>query len=411
MYTAEIITIGDEILIGQIVDTNSAFIADRLNRIGVSVNRLTSVSDNADAIRTALEEAEQRANLIVLTGGLGPTNDDRTKYVLADYFGSTHMVIHGPTLKFIETMMARRGLKMNELNRQQAEIPECCTVIPNRFGTAPGMWFERGNNVLIAIPGVPSEVENMLPDIVERLKQKIRLPNIAHKTMMTFGISESELAIRLQDWEKALPAGLALAYLPSIEAGVKLRLSAEAEDAMTIIDDQFGQLTNILGNHIYGYEPDTLESIIGKYLTAKGETLAIAESCTGGRIAHRITSIAGCSAYFKGGIVAYNNEIKERILGVNSASIESFGVVSSEIAKQMAEGVRKLFDVDYAIATTGIAGPSTETDTPVGLCCFGIATSDGTTTFSRYFSNDRMGNIAAATAVSLNALRLCICLN
>jgi nicotinamide-nucleotide amidase len=407
MSVAEIITIGDEILIGQIVDTNSAWIANKLNQAGVKVVKITSISDNAEAIKTALSEAEKNADIIFITGGLGPTNDDITKKVLADYFGSTSMIVHEPSLKFIETLFAKRGIAMNKLNKQQVEVPDCCTVIPNNYGTAPGMWFEKGKTVFVSMPGVPSEMMKMLPDVLGILKQKIVLPDIFHKTLMTYGISESELAIKIENWENSLPKEISLAYLPNIETGVKLRLSSDMSNGKTIVEDQFNKLFPILGKYIYGYEPDTLESIAGELLCKKGATLATAESCTGGCIAHRITSVSGSSAYFKGGIVAYSNEIKVKVLGVNPAILEKFGAVSSEVASQMAEGALRALNTDYALSTTGIAGPAGGTkDKPTGLCWFGIATPDGTTTFSRNFINDRKENITAASSVALNALRL-----
>ncbi|MDR1340631.1 MAG: competence/damage-inducible protein A [Prevotellaceae bacterium] len=407
MYTAEIITIGDEILIGQIVDTNSAWMAVRLNLAGVKVNKITSVSDRAEAIRAALSEAEKGSDMVLLTGGLGPTNDDITKKVLADYFGSTRMTVHEPSLKFIETRFATRGIRMNESNRRQAEVPDCCTVIPNKCGTAPGMWFEKGKTVFVSMPGVPSEMMEMLPDVLALLRQKTVLPDICHKTLMTYGIPESELAEKIRDWENSLPQETALAYLPNIETGVKLRLTSYAPNGKVLVEEQFEKLSAILGNYAYGYEPDTLESVLGKLLLEKGVTLATAESCTGGRIAHRITSVPGCSAYFKGGIVAYSNEIKAGVLGVNPADIGKYGAVSSEVAMQMAEGARRVLNADYAVSTTGVAGPEGGTlDKPVGLCWFGIAGPDGTHTFSRNFIGDRAGNIAAASSVALNALRL-----
>jgi nicotinamide-nucleotide amidase len=407
VYTAEIITIGDEILIGQIVDTNSAWMARELNMAGVKVNKIISISDNVKAIKTALSEAEKNADMILITGGLGPTNDDVTKKVLADYFNSTRMVVHEPSLKFIETRFAKRGIVMNELNKQQAEVPDCCTVIPNNYGTAPGMWFEKDRVICVSMPGVPFEMMKMLPDVLTLLKQKVTLPEIFHKTLMTYGIAESELAKKIEIWENSLPEKIALAYLPNIETGVKLRLSSYVSDKKQIIEEQFNKLTAILGKYVYGYEPDTLESVLGELLLKKGATVATAESCTGGYIAHRITSVSGSSAYFKGGIVAYSNEIKANVLGVNPADIEKFGAVSSEVARQMAEGALKTLNADYAVSTTGVAGPTGGTvNKPVGLCWFGVATPNGVKTFSRNFISDRQENIAAASSVALNALRL-----
>jgi nicotinamide-nucleotide amidase len=407
MYTAEIITIGDEILIGQIVDTNSAWMADQLNRAGVKVSRMTSISDSEDAIWKTLSEAEKNADIILITGGLGPTNDDITKKALANYFGTTRMIVHEQSLEFIEARFAKRGIPMSELNRRQAEVPEGCTVIPNRYGTAPGMWFDKSDTVFVAMPGVPFEMMKMLPDVLDRLKKRIVLPAIAHKSLMTCGITESQLAEKIKEWENALPRETALAYLPNVETGVKLRLTSYALNGMSVIEKEFDKLTAILGNYAYGYEPDTLESVLGRLLLEKKAALAVAESCTGGRIAHRITSVPGSSAYFKGGIIAYSNEIKTNILGVNPLDLEKFGAVSPEVAQQMAEGVRRKLNADYAVATTGVAGPAGGTDDkPVGLCWFGIATPNGSRSFAHNFVSDREGNIAAATSVALNSLRL-----
>jgi nicotinamide-nucleotide amidase len=295
---------------------------------------------------------------------------------------------------------------MNELNKRQAEVPDCCTVIPNNHGTAPGMWFEKGETVFVSMPGVPSEMMKMLPDVLALLKQKVILPEIFHKTLMTYGIPESELAIKIKEWENSLPRETTLAYLPNIETGVKLRLSSYVPNGKQIVEEQFEKLYPVLGKYIYGYEPDTLESVLGKLLLEKGATIATAESCTGGRIAHRITSVPGSSAYFKGSVVAYSNEAKVNILGVSPVTLEKYGAVSSEVARQMAEGARRALNADYAVSTTGIAGPAGGTaDKPVGLCWFGIAMPNGSKTFSRRFANDRNGNIAAASSVALNALR------
>jgi nicotinamide-nucleotide amidase len=316
------------------------------------------------------------------------------------------MIVHEPSLRFIETFFAKRGITMNELNKQQAEVPDCCTVIPNNHGTAPGMWFEKGNTIVVSMPGVPSEMMKMLPEVLALLKQKVALPEIFHKTLMTYGISESELAMKIKEWENSLPRETALAYLPNIETGVKLRLSSYVPDGKQIVEEEFKKLYPVLGKYIYGYEPDTLESVLGKLLLEKGATIATAESCTGGRIAHRITSVSGSSAYFKGGVVAYSNEVKVNILGVSPVALEKHGAVSSEVVRQMAEGARRVLNADYALSTTGIAGPAGGTaDKPVGLCWFGIATPEGTKTFSRhFFTNDRNGNIAAASSVALNAI-------
>lgn len=401
---AEIITIGDEILIGQIVDTNSAWIAQRLNEAGIGVSRMTSVSDSDSAIRDALDSV--RSQIVLITGGLGPTNDDRTKKTLAAYFGATRFVLHEPTLEFIRRRFAHRGVAMNELNVKQAEAPDCCTVIFNTCGTAPGMLFEHDGRIFIAMPGVPSEMKAMLPEAIRIITSRFKPARIFHKTMMTYGIVESTLAETIAPVEAELPAGVALAYLPDLDTGVKLRLTAEIPDGDLVIDSEFEKIRALLGDRVYGYEPDTLESVVGERLLHKGETLAVAESCTGGRIASRITSLAGCSQWFCGGAVAYSNKAKEEILGVDPDTIEQFGAVSRETVVQMAEGVRHKFRATYGLASTGVAGPGGGTDEkPVGLCWIAVATPHKTITFSIKTMHDRKGNIASASSAALNALR------
>jgi len=403
---AEIITIGDEILIGQIVDTNSAWIASQLNATGIKVGNITSISDNADEIKQALQQAEKDHNLIIITGGLGPTTDDITKKVLGDYFECTKMVLHQPTLDFIVERFSKRGIEINDLNQQQAEVPECCTVIQNMNGTAPGMWFEKKDKIFVSLPGVPFEMKELLPTVIEKIKHKVGLPNI-YKTVLTYGIPESELAKKIEAWEKALPKEISLAYLPNIETGVRLRLSQETQLNDTLIDKSIEELKSVLGNHIYGFEPDNLESVVGRLLLQQNKTLSTAESCTGGRIGHKITSVPGSSAYYKGGIIAYSNEAKINLLGVNPNDINKFGAVSSQVALQMAEGACRVLKTDYAISTTGVAGPGGGTiENPIGLCWFGLVTPNGSQTFSQTFISGRVGNIATATSVALNALRL-----
>jgi nicotinamide-nucleotide amidase len=402
--SAEIITIGDEILLGQIVDTNSAWIAQRLNEAGIGVRRMLSVFDRDLAIREALDSV--RSQIVLITGGLGPTNDDITKKTLAAYFGATRFVLHEPTLEYIRQRFAHRGIVMNELNVKQAEVPDCCTVIFNTCGTAPGMLFERDGRIFISMPGVPSEMKTMLSEAIRIIRSKFNPSHIFHKTMMTYGIVESTLAATIAPVESELPAGVSLAYLPDIDTGVKLRLTAEIPDGALVIDSEFAKIRALLGDRFYGYEPDTLESVVGEHLLQNGETLAVAESCTGGRIASRITSLAGCSRWFCGGVVVYSNKAKEEILGVDTGTIERFGAVSRETVVQMAEGVRRKLHATYGLATTGIAGPDGGTDEkPVGLCWIAVATPHKTLAFSIKSMHDRKGNIASASSAALNALR------
>lgn len=320
------------------------------------------------------------------------------------------MVMHEPTLLFIEQMFKRRGYPLLELNRKQAEVPDCCAVIPNTCGTAPCMWFEHGDGVAVAMPGVPQEMKCLFPNVVEALMAKFKLGRIYHKTMMTYGIPESLLAEQIEDWENALPPHLKLAYLPDLENGVKLRLSVFGgvyQAMRSEVDGQFVQLKSLLGTAAYGFSPDTLESVVGGLLRSRGASLAAAESCTGGRIAHRITSVPGSSSYFKGGVVAYANQAKTDLLGVDAGDILRHGAVSKEVAVQMAEGAARVLKADFAIATTGVAGPGGATlETPLGFCWIAVATPSTTHSLSVQFNYDRLSVISSAASRALNELRL-----
>lgn len=409
---AEIITIGDEILIGQILDTNSREIAQYLNLIGIKVARIKSVSDQAKEIESALEDIDRDTNVVLITGGLGPTKDDITKKTLAKYFGSKKMLTHKETLSFIEERFAKRGYSMTELNRQQAEVPDNCIVVPNIYGTAPGMWFEQEETIFISMPGVPYEMREMLPKVGGLLGKRFNLNVIFHKTLMTFGIPESMLAEIIEDWENNLPEHIKLAYLPDMENGVKLRLSGSGVQKEILekeVDYRFEKLIGILGEQAYAFAPDNLESSIGKLLKKSGASLSLAESCTGGRISYRITSVPGSSSYYKGGVTSYSNESKVKILGVNPEHIQKYGAVSEQVAVQMAEGVKKLLGTDFAVGITGIAGPDGGSEEkPVGFCWIAISTPEGTKAFNTRFVNDRAGNVAGATSYALNLLRLSI---
>lgn len=406
---AEIITIGDEILIGQIVDTNSAWISQQLNLIGVKVKQITSVSDDKQHILQALDEAKKRADIILITGGLGPTKDDITKKTLAEYFHSK-LVLNKEMLKQITELFKFFGREVSELNRQQALVPEVCKTIINKRGTAPGMWFESDGKIFISMPGVPFEMKTMMEnDILPAIQQQFKLPVIYHKTMLTQGIGESALAELIEKWEEELPDYIKLAYLPS--AGmVRLRLSGYSGHDNQLRDEielQFSKLMPLIKNYVYGYNDDTLESVIGNLLLKDGKTLATAESCTGGNIAHKITSVSGASAYFVGAVVTYDNSIKINELGVNSKDIEQFGAVSQQVAVQMAEGILKKYDVDYVISTTGIAGPTGGSeDKPVGTIWIALA-GKGKRSYSKRFQlgNDRHFNIERASLTALNLLR------
>ena len=405
---ATIITIGDEILIGQIVDTNSVSIAKHLNNIGITIARKLSIGDRRDAIIESLTEAMTTTDIVIVTGGLGPTKDDITKHTLAQMFDS-ELEYNATEGDHIRALLERRGIPFTELNRSQAMLPKCCTVLHNAHGTAPGMWFDtpRGG-ALISLPGVPFEMEHLMEDeVIPRLKERYSLSSIVHSTLITRGIPESLLAERIEGWEDALPEWLHLAYLPAPNV-VRLRLSAyevDKEQAEREIAHQFELLREIIGDNIVGFEGATLEQHVHRILTERGQTLAIAESCTGGAIASKFTAMAGASNYLLGGVVAYSNEVKESILGVDPVSIACFGAVSEVVALEMAEGVRRTTGADYAIATTGIAGPGGGSKhKPVGTVWMAIATPEGSRAVMRNSGTDRRQIISRASAYAIEML-------
>lgn len=398
---AIIITIGDEILLGQILDTNSRYIASGLTGLGVEVVEMLSVPDKREEIYETVDYAMQEADLIIVTGGLGPTKDDVTKKVLAEYFGS-RLVMNEEAMGWLKELLGGRGIALNENNRSQAILPDNCRILRNYKGTASGMWFERGWKSLISLPGVPFEMEHLmqtyvLPDL------KVKYPHLQLKFRMlkVYDIPESELAQRLEGWENALPDGLQLAYLPS-PGWVKLRLTARGEAVKRLGEYYEGLKTVLNGLNYTEGEEGALEKQFGEILRDKGVTISTAESCTGGYIAHLITSVAGSSAYFKGSVVSYADEVKIKVLGVNPADIEARGVVSETVVIQMAEGVRKLLGTDYAVSTSGIAGPDGGTpEKPVGTVWIGVATPDKTFARKFVFSFTRERNIAKAAAKAL----------
>lgn len=405
---ATILTIGDELLIGQIVDTNSVFIARQLNAAGVVVCERTSIGDDHAQIVAALERALDRSQIVILTGGLGPTKDDITKRTLAKIFRS-EMRYDDEVGAHVERMLAQRGIAFNALNRAQAMVPECCTVLFNAHGTAPGMWFERDGKVAVALPGVPFEMEHlMLDEVMPRLKSRFALRQIVHRTLITSGLAESMLAERIEDWEAALPPYLKLAYLPNPGA-VRLRLSAYEVDGASAAEEigrQFEVLRRLIPKHVVGFETASVQELVHDRLTERGLTLAVAESCTGGTIAARFTALPGASAYFRCGVVAYSNEAKHDLLGVDPQAIERHGAVSEEVARQMAQGVRRAARADYAVATTGIAGPTGGSERkPVGTVWIAVATPAGTTAVCRQCGTDRRQIIDRAAAVAISLLR------
>jgi nicotinamide-nucleotide amidase len=403
---AEIITIGDELLIGQVIDTNSAYMAKELNKIGVGVQQITSISDARENILAALREAAQRVKLILITGGLGPTKDDITKTTLAEYTND-RLIMHEPTLQHIESMMTARNIAMNRLNVKQAEVPEHATVIPNSCGTAPGIWFEKNGVTYISMPGVPFEMKVMMQhEILPRLQQ--RTTNIIlHRSLLVSGISESALALMIEQWENNLPAHIKLAYLPS-GGMIRLRLSTSGADRESIsrqVEAAIAELQPILGKNLLSTTDELPEELAGRLLTEKGKTVATAESCTGGNIAHALTSIAGSSNYFKGSVVAYADEIKINILHVHPSDIEQHGAVSREVVEQMARNVRELMKTDYGIATSGVAGPGGGTpEKPVGTVWVALADKSQVSPYLFHYNDVRENNIQRTTTAALNLL-------
>ncbi len=404
----EVITIGDEILIGQTVDTNSAWIANELNLLGIDVVRIVSISDNKEEIFNALDDAGKYANLVLITGGLGPTDDDITKRALAEYF-KTKLVQSKEVLEHVEAFVIKRKALMNERNVRQADIPENCKIIKNEIGTAPGMKFEKDGVTFISMPGVPFEMKSMMTNhIIPELKENKIDQHIIHKVILTQGWPESRLAEHLEGWERNIPKEISIAYLPS-PGIIKLRLTGKGnkkELLEQLIQDQVKKLELLIPKLICGYDSDKLEELIGNLLKKKNSTLSIAESCTGGNISHLITSIPGSSEYFSGGIVAYSNDIKQNILSVSESNLINYGAVSKEVVEEMAMGARNLYKTDFAIATSGIAGPTGGTEEkPIGTTWIAVASKDKVITKKYIFGNQRNRNIQMASVTALNMLR------
>ena len=415
MTTASICTIGDEILIGQIVDTNSSHISQSLNLLGVKVNRMTSIGDDHDTIVNSLAEELKDNDVVIVTGGLGPTKDDITKAALACLAGSSEYKTDERQLEIIRKILSSRGLDILDINIAQASVPQACEVIPNRLGTAPIMVFrfpeERFGHkaTLYSLPGVPFEALGALPEVMEDIRIHNSLSDIYHHTVMTYGIAESALAKMIEEWEDALPSDMHLAYLPNALTGVRLRLSIYGgikEEQEARIEAELAKLKPILGSALYSFQEDTLEGCIGRMLAENGKTLSAAESCTGGTISALLTSVPGSSAYYLGSVTSYANEIKMNVLGVPEEIIAKYGAVSSECVAAMAEGVRTLTGSDYSVATSGIAGPGGGSEEkPVGLVWIGVSSEKGTETFKMVFRNDRKRNIERFASSALNKLR------
>ena len=415
MTQAAICTIGDEILIGQVTDTNSAHISLALNSLGIKVSRMISIGDDRQDIIASLDTELKRNDIVIVTGGLGPTKDDITKAALAELSGSEGTKTDEIQLSIIRKILSSRGLDMLDVNRAQAEVPDTCEVIPNRLGTAPIMVFrfdieKYGHQAtLYALPGVPFEALGSLKDVLADIQEHYSLSSIYHKTIMTFGMAESALSKLIEPWEDNLPEDMHLAYLPNPLTGVRLRLSiygGSKEKDESRIEDEISKLRAILGDTIWSESDDRFEELIGRILSENGKTLSVAESCTGGMISSLMTSVPGASSYFLGSVTSYANSVKENVLGVPAEILREYGAVSSECVAAMAKGVRRLTGSDYAVATSGIAGPGGGTDTkPVGLVWIGVSSETSTETYCHVFKNDRIRNIERFTANALNHLR------
>ena len=407
---AAIITIGDEILIGQIVDTNSGYIAKALDRIGIEIKEMLSISDDKQAILDAFLYLQNNVDIVVITGGLGPTKDDITKKTICDYFNDELVrdsAVEAHVIALIEKALQR---KASQMNIDQALVPSKCTVLHNEVGTAPGMWIKKEQTLFVSLPGVPYEMKYLVDhQLVPKLVKEYERPFIIHKTVLTYGQGESLVAERIEDWENDLPSFIKLAYLPA-PGRVRLRLTAKGKDKQVLeteLEIRLAALSTLIGDIIVGFdEEETLEFVVGKQLTLKNKTLATAESCTGGKIAQLIAGVAGASNYFKGSVVAYATEMKTKLLEVSLSTIEAYSVVSAEVAKEMAINCQKIFETDYAIATTGNAGPSKgDSDASVGSVFIALATPNGVIVEGFNFGQPREKVIDRAVTKSLEMLQ------
>lgn len=414
MTKASICTIGDEILIGQIVDTNSSIIARALEEKGIAVTKMLSIGDDRSTIIKSLRKELKDNDIVITTGGLGPTKDDITKDALRKLFGSEGYLEHEGQLKIIKGILHSRGLDMLDINRAQALVPKGCDVIENRFGTAPIMVFrfpvERFGHkaTLYSLPGVPHEAVGVLPEVIDDIVSHNSLSAILHRSIMVYGLAESALSKLIEPWEDSLPAGMHLAYLPNPLTGVRLRLSVysgSSEEEKSLVEAEIAKLKAILGERLYSDEDDTLERTVGRLLLKAGKTLSAAESCTGGEISHLLTTVPGSSAYYLGSVTSYAVSVKEKVLAVSPKVIAQFGVVSSEVAAAMAEGVKNLTGSDYAVSTTGLAGPGGDGVNPEGTVWIGVSGPNGTITEKRNYHNDRKRNIERFAASALDLLR------
>lgn len=404
----DIISIGDELLIGHTLNTNAHWIAQQLNAIGFEIRQQTSISDKKEHILRTLNEALKHSEVVLITGGLGPTNDDLTMLVLNEYFEGT-VVSNKDVLQDIKKLVLDRGLEMNENNEKQALVPDNCKVIRNMNGTAPGLWFEKEGKIVVAMPGVPHEMEAMITNtVIPQLKKQYDLPEIVHQLIYTQGLSESKLAEILEDWETQLPSEIKLAYLPS-PGIVKLRLTSVGDNRKEVqqrIDVEVAKLNLLIPKNIYSANGESLQEVVATLLKKKKATLSTAESCTGGYIAHLITSISGSSDYYLGSVVSYANEVKVNELEVDESLINQYGVVSKEVVEKMAESIRTKFKTDYGIATSGIAGPTGgNDDKPVGTVWIAVASDNGVIAKKYLFGNNRTINIERSAVAALGMLR------
>ena len=408
--TATILTIGDEILIGQVTDTNSAFIAQSLDKIGVATHEMLSISDDRQHILMALARLQDKVDFVIITGGLGPTKDDITKHTFCEYFNDI-LVRNEEVENHVVTLFEKiLNIPATQVNKDQALVPSQCIVLKNENGTAPGMWMKKGNTVFIALPGVPYEMKAIVTNsVIPKIAAEYKRPYIIHKTILTYGMGESMLAEKIADWENHLPEFIKLAYLPN--AGkVRLRLSARGTDKFILekaIEENVTSLSKIIGNIIVGFDDnETLEVVIGRLLTKQNKTLATAESCTGGKIAQAITAIPGASKYFKGSIVAYDKTVKTEVLGISEETIKNYSVVSAQVAEEMATNIRRLLKTDYGIGVTGNAGPTTDnTAEDVGIVHIALATADGVVSHRFSFGQPREKVIDRAVNKSLEILQ------
>jgi len=409
MINTSIITIGDELLIGQVIDSNSAWMGQQLNKSGIKINRRVAVGDNWNEIWKALDEEMLHADIILITGGLGPTADDITKPLLCEYFGGKLIVDEGAleNVKYLFEKVFKRAI--TERNLKQAEVPDVCTVIPNKRGSAPGMWFEKEGKIFVSMPGVPHEMKGMMEaDVIPALVKRFQLPHIAHRTLLTFGIGESMIADMIKEFEEALPTHIKLAYLPNYGM-VRLRLTSSGNDKAAIekeVDEKFLQLQQLVAANMVTNEDEKMEDVLGKLLLQKGKTMCTAESCTGGYIAHLLTSIQGSSAFYDGTVVSYSYKTKEDLLQVKKQTLLEKGAVSEEVVTEMLTGALKNIDSDYAIAVSGIMGPDGGMpDKPVGTVWMAAGNKDKVITQKLHFRFERQLNIQLTAVNALNLLR------